>query len=170
MLSLEQYQIIEDQLSKETAKEFVKTLVWQYANTEDNISDLLQYIPKLAERQLQIKQKRINQYSWATDLLIGDRYNNPRTYKKSRENGRFCMLLYVCQAHFKNGNAKHDSISGKAFFDELIQMLKDKKVFDYTKTKDWDWVYTVAMCPDWLESVIQQNIDEKFIQPKKVAL
>ena len=165
MLSIDQYQIIEEQLSKETAKEFVKSLLAKYADDIENISDLLSYIPKLAEKQLNIKQKQINQYSWAADMMIGDRYMHPYKYKKNESNNRFCMLLYTCKAHFKNGNAEHSSVAGKTFFDEFIEMLKNKTEFNYENDEDWEWIYSTAGCADWLESVIRQNIDSGFVKP-----
>ena len=100
MLSLEQYQILKNELTKETAKEFVKTLLDMYANNVENVSDLLSYIPQLAEKQLAIKQTIINQYSWSTDLLISDRHLHPHKYKKNEGNNQFCTLLYTCKAHF----------------------------------------------------------------------
>lgn len=166
MLSLEQYQIIENELSKESAKEFVKTLLAKYTNTVENTSDLLSYIPQLAEKQLKIKQIVINQYSWATDLLISDRYMHPHKYKKNEENNQFCTLLYTCKAHFKSGNADGESKACEDFFDEFIEILKSKKEFDYTNQKDWKWVYTCAGCADWLENIIKQNIDSDFIKPE----
>lgn len=54
----------------------------RYANLTETIRELLNYIPKLAEKQLEIKQKRINQYSWGMDLMICDRYMHPGKYKK----------------------------------------------------------------------------------------
>ena len=110
MLSIEQYRIVQEQLSKENASEFVKALINEYANTIEKTSELLSYIPKLAEKQLQMKQTSINQYSWATDLLIGDRYMHPHKYKKNEKNHQFCVLLYTCKAHFKNGNAENGMI------------------------------------------------------------
>lgn len=166
MLSIGQYKIIEEQLSSETASEFVKTLINRYANSVDAIGELLSYIPKLAEKQLQIKQKRINQYSFGMDLLIADRHTNPKKYNKNDENNRFVMLFYACKAHFVNGNSEHASVSGRAFFEELIETLKAKKGFDYTSEKDWEWIYTTAGGADWLESVIRQNIDSEFVKPK----
>lgn len=73
MLTIEQYKIIDEQLSKENATEFVKTLLSKYGNTVETLGELLNYIPKLAEKQLEIKQKRLYQYSWGMDLMIGDR-------------------------------------------------------------------------------------------------
>ena len=166
MLSIGQYKIIEEQLSIETASEFVKTLINRYANSVDAIGELLSYIPKLAEKQLQIKQKRINQYSFGMDLLIADRYIHPEKYNKNDSNNRFVTLFYACKAHFVYGNSEHASVSGKAFFEEFIEMLKEKKGFDYTSAKDWEWVYTAAGGADWLESVIRQNIDSEFVKPK----
>ena len=32
-----------------------------------------------------------------------------------------------------------------------------------TSEKDWEWIYTTAGGADWLESVIKQNIDSKFV-------
>lgn len=135
MLSIEQYEIIEDQLTKENISEFVKTLLAKYGNTVETIGELLNYIPKLAEKQLEIKQKRINQYSWGTDLMIGDRYMHPGKYKKDDAHNKFVMLLYMCKAHFTGGNAEHSSVSGKAFFDEFVKILKEKKEFDYNSEK-----------------------------------
>lgn len=166
MLSLEQYQIIENELSKETSKEFVRTLLVKYATTVEKISDLLQYIPKLAEKQIAIKQTTINQYSWATDLLICDRHFHPHKYRKNEGNNQFCTLLYTCKAHFKNGNADGQSKACKDFFDEFIGVLKEKIEFDYTNQEDWKWMYTTAGCADWLESVIKQNIDSGFVKPE----
>lgn len=63
MLNLEQYQIIKEQLSKETASEFVREIINSYASTVNKTSELLSYIPQLANKQLQMKQEKINQYS-----------------------------------------------------------------------------------------------------------
>lgn len=170
MLSMEQYQIIEEQLSKDNATEFVKTLINQYASSIEAVGELLRYIPKLAERQLGMKQKRINQYSWAMDLMIGDRYIYPGKYNKNDTHGRFTTLFYTCKAHFISGNAEHSSVAEKSFFDEFIDLLKKKKEFDYTNEKDWEWIYTTAGGADWLESVISQNIDNEFVKPKNTKV
>lgn len=166
MLSLQQEQIITEQLSKENASEFVKELIRSYAVSVENISELLSYIPKLAEKQLAIKEAAIHQYSWATDLLIVDRNLHPHKYKKGDEKNQFCTLLYTCKAHFKSGNSEGQSEACKQFFNEFIEMLKDRKEFDYTNEEDWEWAYNSAVCADWLESVIKQNIDSEFIKPK----
>lgn len=166
MLDSEQYKIIREQLQKENVSEFIKTLLACYSNTTDAVSELLNYIPILAEKQLRIKQSIINQYSWATDLLIGDRHLHPHKYKKGESNNQFCVLLYTCKAHFKNGNAEGQSKACTEFFNEFIEVLKSKKDFDYTNDEDWDWMYTSAGCADWLESVIKQNIDSEFVKPK----
>lgn len=68
MLTMEQCKIIEEQLSKDNMTEFVKMLINQYASLVETIGELLNYIPKLAQKQLEIKQRRINQYSWGMDL------------------------------------------------------------------------------------------------------
>lgn len=166
VLSSEQEQIIIDQLSKENASEFVKKLIRSYAVSVENISELLSYIPELAGKQLAIKETVIHQYSWATDLLITDRYFHPHKYKKNDECNQFCTLLYTCMVHFKNGNADGQSEACKQFFNEFIEMLKAKKEFDYTNKEDWDWVYNTAVCADWLENVIKQNIDSEFAKPE----
>lgn len=166
MLDSEQYRIIAEQIQKENASEFVKALLSMYTNTVERTSELINWIPCLAEKQLSMKQKVINQYSWATDLLIGDRHLHPHKYKKGESNNQFCVLLYTCKAHFKSGNAEGQSKACTEFFNEFIEVLKSKKDFDYTYEKDWDWMYTSAGCADWLESVIRQNIDSEFVKPE----
>lgn len=170
MLSVEQYKIIEDQLSKDNSTEFVKTLINRYADSVETIGSLLSYIPKLAEKQLEMKQKRINQYSFGMDLVIGDRYTHLGKYKKDDAHGRFCTLFYTCKAHFPSGNTEYSSVAGKAFFNEFVEMLKEKKEFNYNSEKDWEWIYTAAGGVDWLESVIKQNIDSKFVKPKNTKI
>lgn len=170
MLSMEQYKIIDEQLAKENASEFVKMLLVKYGNTVETIGELLDYIPKLAKKQLEIKQKRINQYSWGMDLMIGDRHMHPGKYKKDDVHGRFVTLLFTCKAHFINGNAEHDSKAGQAFFSEFIEILREKKEFDYANEEDWEWIYTTAGGADWLESVIKQNIDSEFVKPKNTKV
>lgn len=166
MLSLEQYQIIKEELSKDTASEFVRVMLSSYANTIDKTSELLNYIPKIADRQLKFKQEKINQYSWSTDLLISDQYLHPNKYEKNELNTRFCTLFYTCKAHFFMGNAENESVAGKTFFDEFVDMLKNKKGFNYTDEKDWNWIYTTAGGSNWLENVIKQNIDSEFVKPQ----
>ena len=170
MLSMEQYKIIEEQLSKDNATEFVKMLIDRYAISVEAVGELLNYIPKLAERQLEITQKRINQYSWGMNLLIGDRYIHPGKYNKNDSHGRFTTLFYTCKAHFINGNAEHSSVAGKEFFNEFVEILKKKKEFDYIGEKDWEWIYTTAGGADWLERVIRQNIDNGFVKPKNTKV
>lgn len=170
MLSIEQYKIIDDQLAKESASEFVKMLIVKYGSTVETIGELLSYIPKLAEKQLKIKQNRINQYSWGMDLMIGDRYIHPGKYKKDDSHMRFVTLFFTCKAHFISGNIKYESKAGKEFFCEFIEMLKDKKEFNYTKEDDWNWIYTTAGGADWLETVIKQNIDSNFVKPKNTRI
>ena len=104
------------------------------------------------------------------DLLIGDRYTHPGKYKKSDIHNRFVMLLYTCKAHFVSGNTEHSSVSRKAFLDEFVEILKEKKEFDYTNEEDWEWIYTTAGGADWLESVIKQNIDSEFVKPKNTKV
>lgn len=166
MLDLEQYKIIKEQLSKDNASEFVKEMLALYANTTDRTRELLSYIPQIADKQLQMKQDRINQYSLATDFIIADRYSHPGKYTKKDLHGKFCTLFFTCKAHFVIGNADRGSIAGKAFFNEFVDMLKEKKEFDYTDKDDWKWVYSIADGADWLENVIKQNIDNEFIKPE----
>jgi len=165
MLSTEQEIIINEQLLKDNSSEFVKTLMNRYANTVENVSELLDYIPKLAEKQLRMKQSCLNQYSWGMNMLIVDRDIHPGKYTKDDRHMRFCTLYYVCKIHFKNGNAEHNSVACRNFFNEFIEMLKEKKEFDYTNDKDWDWIYSTAGGAEWLEDVIKQHIDPEFMKP-----
>lgn len=166
---MNQYKLIEDELSKESASEFVRTVLSKYASTVENISELLNYIPQLASNQLQIKQQRLAQYSSATDMMIGDRHIHPPKYSKNDSRMRFCTLFYTCKVHFPLANADRDSIAGRAFFNEFVSMLKERKEFDYQSEDDWNWIYSTAGGADWLESVIVQHIDRGFVRPKDKA-
>lgn len=162
MLSLHQYKIVSELLEHENIDEILETLILRYATTVERTGKLLNLIPKLAENQLEIKQKAVNQYSWSVDLLLGDRLMHPPKYKKSEDTNRFCVLLYTCRIHFKSGNVDGQSEACKKFFSEFIEALKNRIGFDYTSKEDWKWVSSTADCSEWLESVIKQNIDSSF--------
>lgn len=170
MLSFEQMQIIYEQTQKENADEFVKELILEYCKSEVEMNKLLELIPKIAETGLLAKQRKIFQYSWATELLLAERFKYPIPKRKSKSrkefNPDFPTLLYVAKAHFPNGNCDKCSVSEKAFWQEFIDCLKDKQGFDYDNTNDWKWIQTTAGCESWMTSVIHQNIDENWVQPK----
>lgn len=166
MLDTNQYKLIEEELSKESASEFVKTVLSKYANTVENTSELLNYIPKLADNQLQIRQQRLIQYSSAMDMMIVDRHMHPPKYSKDDERIKFCVLFYTCKAHFPSADIDRCSTADKEFFNEFVSMLNERKEFDYKSEDDWDWIFSIAGGADWLESVIIQHVDRGFVRPK----
>ena len=171
MLSIKQQLLLNEitqELNNESADDFIKTIILSYANSTKRISTLLKFIPELSSTQMNLMQEKINNYSWSTDLLIADRYINKTKKHRSRDlNHDFALLLYVCKSHFQRGNCDGDSKACIDLFNEFIDMLKlkDKKIFDYTDKDDWHWVKTTANCDEWLEKVIQLNIDSEFKKP-----
>ena len=163
MLSKEQIRVIVEQLSSDNAKEFVEYLILTYASDVDRIEDLLMLIPRLAAKQLKMKQDDILQKDWAIDLLLSDLYRdeNKTRYKQS-ESTQFAGMLHVCRAHFPRGTCEGGSVADCAYFNKFISMLKSKKGFDYEQSESWKWVIDVVHCKDWLVSVIEQNIDSEF--------
>lgn len=166
MLSIEQENIICEQLHKENASEFVRAVILRYSNSTDHMLELLELIPKIAKNGIKEKQKIINDYAFGLDMLIGERHIYPIQKRKSKSkkeyNPDLPVLLYAAKAHFPHGNAENRSIADKAFFDEFIETIKGKIGFDYEKTEDWDWIKNTANCEEWFLKVIRQNIDENF--------
>ncbi len=170
MLLLEQLNIIKEQLQQENAHEFVETLIVGYATDTIRIGELLTLIPKIADRQLQIKQKQILEYSWAYDLLLAERVRYPIPQRKSKSkkkyNPDFPTLLYGCKAHFPSGNCDGGSLAEREFFSEFIEMLKNKAGFDYEDKDDWGWICNTADCREWMLEVIRQHVDADFVEPE----
>lgn len=170
MISYEQRKIINEQLSTENALDFVKTMILCYCQTASEVTELLEFIPKIAEKGLKDKQEKINQYCWATELLLGERHMYPIPKRKSKSkkayNPDFPTLLYVGKAHFPNGNCDGGSQAEKEFWHEFIDCLMRKQGFDYTDADNWKWIKTTANCEKWFLSVIRQNIDKDFVAPK----
>lgn len=170
MLSLEQSDIIKEQLQHNNAREFVEKLIMDYATDTNRIGELLALIPKIAERQLQIKQKQVQDYVWAYDLLLVERVRYPIPQRKSKGKKEydpdFFTLLYGCKAHFPSGNCDGGSQAEKEFFSEFIEMLRDKVVFDYEGEDDWEWVCNTADCREWMLKVIKQHVDADFKEPE----
>ena len=170
MLSLEQSNIIKKQLQQENAHEFVENLIMGYATDTNRIEELLVLIPKIANRQLQIKQKQILEYVWAFNLLLSERVRYPISQRKSKskhkDDADFPTLLYGCKAHFPSGNCDGGSLAEREFFSEFIEMLKNKAGFDYKNKDDWGWICNTADCREWMLSVIKQHIDADFVEPE----
>lgn len=170
MLSSEQSNIIIDQLQQENVHEFFENLIMSYATDTIRIRELLALISKITDRQLQIKQKQIQEYSWAYDLLLSERVRYPIPQRKSKNKNKdeadFPTLLYGCKAHFPSGNCDGGSLAEREFFSEFIEMLKNKAGFDYEDKDDWGWICNTADCREWMMEVIKQHIDADFVEPE----
>ena len=169
MLTIEQENIIRQELSKSTADEFVRCLLDKYGDNLENLSKLLSYIPKLADKSLNIKQREINRYSWSTDLLLGERHRYPLNKRKARKNSSdnpdFPTLLYTCLAHIDLDTLDGQSIAVKSFFDEFVDVLKNKRGFDYEKESEWDWLDGIANGGELVTNVVRTYIDKDFVPP-----
>lgn len=170
MLSIEQLNIIKEQLQQKNANEFVEMLIMSYATDTIRIGELLALIPKIAERQLQIKQKQISEYIWAFNLLLSERIRYPipqrKTKSKRKDDADFPTLLYGCKAHFPSGKCDGGSLAEKDFFSEFIEMVKSKSGFDYESKDDWGWICNTADCREWMLKVIKDHVDADFVEPK----
>lgn len=169
MLTIEQENIIRQELSKSTADEFVRCLLDTYSNKLENLSQLLSYIPKLADKSLNIKQREINRYNWSTDLLLVERYDCPPRKRKVRKNSDynpdFPTLLYTCIAHINPDTIDGQSIAVKAFFEEFVDALANKRGFDYNKDSDWKWLDEIANGSLLVTWTIRTYIDKDFVPP-----
>lgn len=169
MLTIEQENIIRQELSKSTSDEFVRCLLEAYSNELENLSQLLAFILKLADKSLNIKQQEINRYNWSTDLLLAERYNYPpsnrKTKKNSKNNPAFPILLYTCLSHINPDTIDGQSIAVKAFFDEFVDALANKRCFDYNKDSDWMWLDEIANGSLLVTWTIRTYIDKDFVPP-----
>ena len=167
MIDFEQAKIIKEQIEKDNAHEFVRSLIMAYCTNTQRMSELLELIPRIAEKGIKERQDRINEYYFGMKLLIGERCRYPIPKRKSKSkkeyNPDFPTLLYVAKAYFPNGNCDRGSQADREFFSEFIQTIKDKHGFDYENKKEWEWIEKTAKCKDWFLSVIRQNVDSEFV-------
>lgn len=96
--------------------------------------------------------------------LIGAQYLRSEGHDQDDKRAKFCVLLYICLAHYPNGIMEGCSTAEERVFDEFIEILKDREFFDYHNVGEWNWAYTVG-CANWLERIIQRNIDDSFVKP-----
>lgn len=164
MLSPEQSKIIKEQLQQENVYEFVENLIMGYTTDTSRTGKLLTLIPKIADRQLQIKKKEVQDYVCAYNLLLGERL---RCKSKSNKVGKpdFITLLYGCKAHFPNGSGDGGSQIEQKFFSEFIETVKRKVGFDYENKDDWGWICNTADCREWMLAVIKQHVNADFVEP-----
>ena len=164
MLSTEQLNIIKEQLQQDSTNEFVETLIMCYATDTSRTGELLTLIPKIAERQLQIKKKQVQEYAFAYDLLLGERLKYKS--KNKRYSPDFNVLLYGCKTHFPSGSCGDSNHVDRAFFSEFVDVVRNKVGFDYETKEDWEWICNTADCREWMLKVIKQHIDTDFVEPE----
>lgn len=58
-------------------------------------------------------------------------------------------------AHIPDGNIEGQSISVKAFFDEFVDAIRNKRGFDYESAEDWKWLCGVAGGDKLVEKVVR---------------
>ena len=120
MLDFEQIKIIKEQIAKENADEFVQKLILAYCTNTSRMTELLELIPKIAEKGIKERQERINDYYFGMQLLLGERCRYPIPQRKSKAkkeyNPNFPTLLYVAKAYFPNGNCDRGSQADREFF------------------------------------------------------
>jgi hypothetical protein len=160
-LSITQNSIISDQLQKENISEFVETLLLQYANDVTRTSNLLSLIPKIVDKQLRITKNEVIDYSFATNLLIGE------CTKKGKVD--FQTMLHTSKVCFPEGNCEGACPAGKEFFQKFVDAIKNKKGFDYESEDDWYFICKIVECEEWMLSVIRQNVDENYRKELKYA-
>ena len=62
------------------------------------------------------------------------------------------------------------SISVKAFFDEFVDALRNKRGFDYDDIADWEWLSNVANGSRYVTEIIRTYINKDFVPPCKKRL
>ncbi len=65
----------------------------------------------------------------------------------------FCSMIPTCMAILPKGNADGCSQAHKAYFNRFLALLKDPKVFDWNRDKEWADSYGYTA---YLELVLNQ--------------
>ena len=74
-------------------------------------------------------------------------------------------MLYTCLSHINFDTLDGQSVVVKAFFEEFVDTLKNKRGFDYDNADDWDWLSNVACGSQYVTEVIRTYIDKDFTPP-----
>lgn len=171
-LSLDQINIIKTELSKDSASDFVRAVVLEYANQSlDSMNHLLTTITAICQCQLNAKQNRINRYCWAYETMLGHRLTSRIEQNKRKHVTSplsFPTLLAGGIAHFPTlVDGYSYSPAEFAFINELRECIITKNGFDYTCPGDWVYVEQIADCAEWLRGFIRVHIDPTFEIPEE---
>lgn len=163
MITLEQDNMIRTLVYAKNADEVLATILDVYGDTPERISKILGLISRLADKQVQLQDKKIQQYNFAVDLLVADR---KQKQEKRRSKTEFTTLLYTCAVHMNVQEIEHQSIACKSFYNELVEAIKKCEGFDYKSSEDWEWLVNAAHCEDLVLQIIHKHIDANFVMPK----
>lgn len=62
-----------------------------------------------------------------------------QSFNKEDKSARFSSMAPVCKVCFPSGTCERGSYAHKKYFNEFVELLSDRKIFDLSKASDVSW-------------------------------
>ena len=150
MLLPKEKAVLDEIIGWEDARSAVEYILAEYASKgTENSLHILGQIQNIATILTQQADKKASDYYRAAWFLIAQ-----RTMEPDQSGMFFSTMLPVCKAMFPGGKADGHCESMRRYFQQFLDMFRDKKQFSWEKDKKWaennDYI-------EYLKLVEQQN-------------
>lgn len=141
-------------------------LISLIVNHPDSIDITCQLLDVLSKRSYKAGQQFLDHIGKISSNMISNVLENSCKYKEAADwaiiqqsltadkRTRLYTMLPICQVCFPDGNADKCCEAQKRYFKEFVNLLKDRKLFDMSKDKEWADSYGYT---EYIQKVIQNN-------------
>lgn len=134
----------------------IKTMIKEYTQKSIyNAQNLITYMNDIISNILNIVNNDVNQLTLAGQMLILQKEMN-----KSDVHTYFATLVPVMKTLYPDGLDDNASLAQKNYFNEFIDLYKNKKVFSWDNKNDVDWANHYKYT-DYLKMIFDKYIDKK---------
>lgn len=146
----------------------IDDLLESYADNTEKLTYLNERMSQLYISRLQSQEEEICKLRNVIDLLINER-SAVNTWKRQTNFNKFVRLAVICSVVFPNAEESIETKEQEAIFHDFVELLKNKKGFDYESITDWSKPFIkIHDMRLWLTDVIIGWIDPEFVCPHNI--
>lgn len=128
----------------------IHEILIRYNKKTGNTMYLLKLIESIVNDSLENTKKQLREHLTASAFLISQRIMN-------KDGSYFASMVPVCQALFPEGVDEKDSIAAKQYFNEFLDLCRDKKMFSWENEGDVKWAEDYGY-KDYLHMIFDKYI------------
>lgn len=153
MLSSSEEKLLDLLINNNKASVYLKYMIINYAKSSlINANELLEYNNEILKIINNEYEKTLKETNTALHMSIVK-----QSFDKSDVHSYFAIMVPICKIKFPNGVTDSMSISEKNYFNEFIELYRNKKAFNWNSQSDVEWAKSYNYI-DYLKSIYDKYI------------